>query len=175
MFSLYAKWTMSYVYGFQRNFLTRCFDLQQVRLIGPNFTAFFEGLPSRYSARPAARVMVATRTSSRKFDASSGDLGLQDGRRRLVEVVGWLRWKLAHPLTIGPGKAEQTKRRGPRSFVQWGVPPWPAALRPLPRFSISTALDREGSDDLPLRSAVQQLSTATLVHTGGRGRTYRDE
>src|ERR1700733_14151036 len=43
------------------------------------------------------------------------------------------------------------------------------------RFPASTELDREGSDDLPLRPAVQQRSTATLAHTGGRGRTYRDQ
>jgi hypothetical protein len=29
--------------------------------------------------------------------ASGGDLGLQDGRRRLVEVLGWLRRKPGHP------------------------------------------------------------------------------
>jgi hypothetical protein len=49
-------------------------------------------------------------TSSRKFDASGGDLGLQDGHRLLVEVFRWLRWKPAHPVAIGQGKAEQTKR-----------------------------------------------------------------
>jgi hypothetical protein len=31
---------------------------------------------------------------------------------RLAEVGGWLRWKPGHPPTIGPGKAEQTKRHG---------------------------------------------------------------
>ncbi len=40
VFSLYATSTMSYVCGFRRNFLTRCFDLRQVRLIEPNFTHF---------------------------------------------------------------------------------------------------------------------------------------
>jgi hypothetical protein len=30
--------------------------------------------------------------SAMEFDASGGDLGLQDGRRLLVQVVGWLRW-----------------------------------------------------------------------------------
>jgi hypothetical protein len=37
-------------------------------------------------------------------DASGADLGLQDGRRRLVEVVGWLRWKPARLVAVGPGK-----------------------------------------------------------------------
>jgi hypothetical protein len=27
--------------------------------------------------------------------------GLQDGRRHLVEIVGWLRWKPGHPVTVG--------------------------------------------------------------------------
>jgi hypothetical protein len=31
---------------------------------------------------------------------------------RLVEVVEWLRWKPAHPVVIGPGRPEQTKRAG---------------------------------------------------------------
>jgi hypothetical protein len=30
-----------------------------------------------------------------EFDASGGDLGLKDGRRLLVQVVGWLRWQHA--------------------------------------------------------------------------------
>lgn len=41
---------------------------------------------------------------------------------RLVEVVGCLVWEAGHPVTIDPGKAEQTKRHGPRPFVQWGAP-----------------------------------------------------
>ena len=31
---------------------------------------------------------------------------------------GWLRRKPGHPVAIGPGQAEQTKHRGPRSFVR---------------------------------------------------------
>ena len=42
---------------------------------------------------------------------------------RLVEAAGWLRWKPAHPVAVGPGQAEQTKRRGSRSFVRQGAPP----------------------------------------------------
>lgn len=52
------------------------------------------------------------------YVTSGGDLELQDGRRRLVAIVGWLRWEPGHPVTIGPGQAEQTKRHGSRSFVQ---------------------------------------------------------
>jgi hypothetical protein len=48
----------------------------------------------------------------------AGGLRLQDGRRGLVEVAGWLRWEPAHPVSIGPGQAEQTKRHRPRSFVR---------------------------------------------------------
>jgi hypothetical protein len=47
---------------------------------------------------------------------SGGDLGLQDGCH-LVEVAGWLMWKPAHPLTIGPGKADQIERRGPGGWA----------------------------------------------------------
>jgi hypothetical protein len=65
--------------------------------------------------------------------ASGGDLGLQDGCRRLVEIVGWLRWKRAYPVAIGPGQAEQTKRHGPRSFSRWGahLDPWRLPRSPL--------------------------------------------
>jgi hypothetical protein len=35
----------------------------------------------------------AFRTTLEILGASGGDLGLQDGRRRMVRVVGWLRWK----------------------------------------------------------------------------------
>jgi hypothetical protein len=62
----------------------------------------------------------------------AGASGSRMDAYRLVEVVGWLRWKPVHPLTTGPGQAEQTKRHGSRSFVQWGAPPWPVALGPLP-------------------------------------------
>ena len=44
--------------------------------------------------------------------AARGDLGLQDGRRRLVEVVIWLRWKPGHPPAFGPGQAVQAKPGG---------------------------------------------------------------
>jgi hypothetical protein len=45
------------------------------------------------------------------FNASGGDLGLQEGRRRMVEVVvGWLRRKPGHPGTIGPGQAAHVLR-----------------------------------------------------------------
>jgi hypothetical protein len=43
--------------------------------------------------------------------AARGDLGLQDGRRRLVEVVIWLRWKPGHPPAFGPGQAGRAKPR----------------------------------------------------------------
>jgi hypothetical protein len=36
----------------------------------------------------------------------------------MVEVAGWLRRKPAHPVAIGPVKAEQTEPHKSRSFVQ---------------------------------------------------------
>lgn len=48
---------------------------------------------------------------SRTKNASGGDLGLQDGCRYTGSVV--MRWKPDHPVTIGPGKAKQTKPCGP--------------------------------------------------------------
>jgi hypothetical protein len=78
--------------------------------------------PARLLPNLTVRVLVA----------SGGDLGLQDGRRHQVEVVGWLRWKPSHPLTIGPGQAEQTEPHASRSFVQLGAPPGPMGLGPLP-------------------------------------------
>jgi pimeloyl-ACP methyl ester carboxylesterase len=35
----------------------------------------------------------------------------------LLEVVAWLKWKPAYPVTIGPGQAEQTKRQLPGSWA----------------------------------------------------------
>jgi hypothetical protein len=41
---------------------------------------------------------------------SGGDLGLQNGRGHLTQVVGWLRRGTAHSVVIGPGQTEQTSR-----------------------------------------------------------------
>ena len=80
----------------------------------------------------AFQVGVAVQTSKHCIDdVSGGDLRLQDGRLRLVEVVGWLRWKPGHPVTIGPGEAKQTKPHGSRWFVRrrstWTRAAWPAS------------------------------------------------
>jgi hypothetical protein len=132
--SLYATSTMSYVCGFRRNFLTRCFDLRQVRLIEPNFTHFLKVYRTGIRLDQQVGSWLQQGHHQEEFDASGGELGLQDGRRRLVEVVGWLRWKLVHPLTVGPGKAEQTKRRGPLGrSASWAAPacPWRLPCAPV--------------------------------------------
>jgi hypothetical protein len=44
--------------------------------------------------------------------ASGGNLGLQDRRGILVQVVRWLKLKPGHPLTVGPGKPSRPSARG---------------------------------------------------------------
>jgi hypothetical protein len=39
--------------------------------------------------------------------ASGGDLDIQDGRCRLIEVVGWPGWKPAIPLPSAQGKPSE--------------------------------------------------------------------
>jgi predicted nucleic acid-binding protein len=74
-----------------------------------------------YSARSAADLRAGLRQppvlASVRACLRRG-LGLRYGRLRLVEVVRQLRWKPAHLVTIGPGQAEQTMRRGTRSVRQ---------------------------------------------------------
>jgi hypothetical protein len=59
-----------------------------------------------------APVIAATRLRGGTANSARGDLGLQDGRRRLVEVVVWLRRKPGHPPAFGPGQAGQAKPGG---------------------------------------------------------------
>lgn len=67
-------------------------------------------------------------------DASGGDLGLQGGRGRTVEIAGWLRWRPGHLITIDPGQAEQAKLYGSRSFVR-ALHLDPRESRPTPRWA----------------------------------------
>ena len=60
------------------------------------------------------------------------DLGLQDGRRRRVEVAGWLSRKPDHPGTIGPGQTERDDARAALRllFDSPTTAPSPGPLRP---------------------------------------------
>ena len=55
--------------------------------------------------------------------AARGDLGLQDGRRRLVEVVVWLRRKPGHPPAFGPSARARWERSAHRPCPGWPARP----------------------------------------------------
>ena len=67
--------------------------------------------------------------------AARGDPGLQDGRRRLVEVVIWLRRKPGHPPAFGPGQAGQA-----RELLRAAADGEPAALARVRAFSERVSL-----------------------------------